>query len=85
MAIISDDEGKEISKEHPGVTKIKQMYERGDFDTIDKMVKFWDAMENLGAVGDILRRFVIWIGIIAGGYLAASGYIAEWIKGLARQ
>jgi hypothetical protein len=76
---------EDVEKEHPGVTKIKQMYDRGDFDTIDKMVKFWDAIENLGAIGDVLRRFVIWIGVIAGGYLALSGYVTEWIRSIARQ
>ena len=72
-------------EEHPGVRKIKEMYDHGDFETIDKMVRFWEAMENLGRVGDILKRFIIWTGIIAGGYLAASGAITEWIKGISRQ
>jgi hypothetical protein len=71
--------------EHPGVKKIKAMWERGDFDTIDKMVRFWEAMENLGILGDMLRRFILWSGIIAGGYLAASGYITDWIRSIARQ
>lgn len=73
------------SGEHPGVTKIKMMYDRGDFETLDKMVKFWEAMENLGAAGDLLRRFVIWCGVIAGGYLALNGHITEWIRGIAKQ
>jgi hypothetical protein len=71
--------------EHPGVTKVKQMFERGDFETIDKMVKFWEAMENLGTVGGMLRRFILWSGVIAGGYLALNGYITEWIRSIARQ
>lgn len=71
--------------EHPGVTKIKKMYEKGDFDTIDKMVRFWEALENLGLLGGMLRRFILWSGIIAGGYLAINGYIIEWIRSIARQ
>lgn len=71
--------------EHPGVTKIKAMYDRGDFETLDRMVKFWEALENLGALGDLLRRFVIWSGVIAGGYLALNGYITDWIRSIARQ
>ena len=73
------------SKEHPGFVKVKQMYDRGDFETIEKMVKFWEAMENLGRVGDMARRFIIWSGIIAGGYLAMSGWLTEFIKRAARQ
>ena len=68
--------------EHPGVIKIKQMFERGDFETIDKMVRFWEAMESLGAAGDILRRFIIWSGVVAAGYLTFSGYLTEWIRGI---
>lgn len=74
-----------IGDEHPGLTKIKAMYERGDFDTIDRMVKFWEAMENLGVVGNMLRRFIVWCGIIAGAYLTVNGHITEWIRGIARQ
>lgn len=73
------------SDEHPGVARVKAMWDRGDFETIDKMVKFWEAMENLGALGDLLRRFILWSGIIAAGYLAFSGFITEWIRSITRQ
>lgn len=69
-------------EEHPGFVKIKQMYERGDFETIDKMVSFWEAMENLGKLGDMLRRFILWSGVIAAGYLAFSGWLTEWIRSI---
>lgn len=68
--------------EHPGVAKVKAMYEKGDFVTIDKMVAFWEAMENLGVLGGMLRRFILWCGVIAAGYLTASGYITEWIRSI---
>lgn len=71
--------------EHPGVTKVKQMWDRGDFDKLDQMVKYWEALENLGVLGDIVRRFILWFGVIAAGYLAFSGYITEWIKAASRQ
>jgi hypothetical protein len=61
------------------------MWERGDFDTLDRMVKFWEALENLGRLGDMLRRFIIWCGVIAGGYFAFSGHVTEWIRSIARQ
>jgi hypothetical protein len=69
-------------EEHPGVARVKQMWEHGDFDTIDRMVRFWEALENLGRLGDLLRRFILWSGVIAGGYLAANGYITEWIRNI---
>ena len=72
-------------EDHPGVAKVKQMWDSGDFETLDKMVSFWEAMENLGKLGDIAKRFIIWSGIIAGGYLAASGWITEFIKKAAKQ
>ena len=68
--------------DHPGVARIKQMYDRGDFDTIDKMVRFWEAMENLGVVGNMLRRFILWSGVVAGGYLVFSGFVADWIRSI---
>lgn len=82
---MSEFEEEASSAEHPGLTKIKLMYDRGELDTIDKMVKFWEAMENLGALGDALRRFLIWCGFIAGAYLAISGHVVEWIRSVARQ
>jgi hypothetical protein len=69
-------------KEHPGVTKVKQMWERGDFEKLDQMVKYWEALENIGMLGGVIRRFIIWFGVIAAGYLAFSGYITEWIRGI---
>ena len=71
--------------DHPGVAKVKKMWERGEFETIDKMVKFWDAMENLGRIGDMAKRFIIWSGVIAGGYLAMSGWVTEFIRRAAKQ
>lgn len=71
--------------EHPGVTKVKQMWERGDFETIDRMVRFWEALESLGTLGNMLQRFVIWSGIVATGYLTFNGYITDWIRSIARQ
>ena len=69
-------------KEHPGLAKVKSMYDKGDFETIDKMVRFWEALENLGALGGMLRRFILWSGVVAGGYLAFSGYLTEWIRSI---
>jgi hypothetical protein len=71
--------------EHPGLIRVKQMFDHGDFETIEKMVKFWEAMEKLGLLGDLLRRFVIWSGVIAGGYIVFNGYVVEWIRGISRQ
>lgn len=70
--------------EHPGVTRIKQMYDRGEFDKLDRMMRFWDALEKLGLLGDLLRRFIIWTGVIAGGYLVAHGVVTEWLKDLVK-
>ena len=70
--------------DHSGIQKIKKMWERGDFDKIDRMVAFWDSMENLGRLGDMLKRFIIWIGIIAGGYIAFNAYVVEFIKGASK-
>jgi hypothetical protein len=68
--------------DHPGVAKVKAMWDRGEFDKIDRMVKLWTALENIGALGDLLRRFILWSGVIAGGYLVFSGYVTEWIRSI---
>lgn len=75
----------EKPEDHPGVARIKQMWDRGDFETLDRMVRFWEALEKLGLLGDLLRRFIIWSGAIAAGYLAFNGFISEWIKSVMRQ
>jgi hypothetical protein len=68
--------------EHPGVAKVKAMWDRGEFDKIDKMVKLWTALENIGALGDVLRRFILWCGVIAMGYFAFSGWLSDWIRSI---
>ena len=75
---------EEVIKEHPGVAKVKQMWDKGDFETIDRMVRFWEALENLGLIGDLLRRFIIWFGVILMGYFAFSGWLVEFIKGASK-
>jgi hypothetical protein len=69
-------------KDHPGVAKIKKMWDNGDFETIDKMVRFWEALENLGMLGEVLKRFILWFGIIAGAYLIANNHISDWIRSI---
>jgi len=68
--------------EHPGVAKVKAMWDRGEFDKIDKMVRLWTALENIGALGDVLRRFIMWSGVIAMGYFAFSGWLTDWIRSI---
>lgn len=68
--------------DHPGVTKVKQMWEQGQFQQIDEMVKLWIAMKNLGMLGGMLKRFLLWAGIIAGTWLAASGWFTEYIRNI---
>lgn len=75
---------EEVIKEHPGVAKVKQMWDKGDFETIDRMVRFWEALENLGLIGDLLRRFIVWFGVISMGYFAFSGWLVEFIKGASK-
>lgn len=72
----------EKAAEHPGVTKIKAMWDRGEFEKLDKMVRLWTALENIGALGDILRRFILWCGVIAAAYLTASGWLTDWIRSI---
>jgi len=69
-------------QEHPGVAKVKQMWERGEFDKIDEMVRLWTAIQNVGLLGGLVKRFIIWSGIVAAGYIAMSGHLTEWIRGI---
>lgn len=68
--------------EHPGVVHVIRMYERGDFDKIEEMVRIWTALQNLGMLGGLLKKFLIWSGIIAVSWLAVSGHITEWIRSI---
>jgi hypothetical protein len=66
--------------EHPGIKHIKSMYDSGRLQEIDEMVKLWMALKNLGMLGGLLKRFLIWAGIIAATWLAASGWLTEYIR-----
>lgn len=68
--------------EHPGVTKVKEMWDRGQFTELDEMVRLWTAFKSMGLLGGLLMKFIIWSGIVATGYLAATGAITEWIRGI---
>lgn len=70
----------DAEQDHPGVARIKAMFERGDLDTLERMARFWEALEKLGMLGDLLRRFIIWTAIIAGAYLAVHGAISDWVR-----
>lgn len=70
----------EPEKEHPGLAKVKAMWDKGDFDRIDKMVKYWEAIENLGMLGDLFRKIILWLGAVIGAYIVASGYLADWVR-----
>lgn len=69
-------------KEHPGLAKVKAMWDKGDFDKIERMVKYWEAIENLGLLGNLLRNVILWLGVVAGGYVVASGYLADWVRAI---
>lgn len=68
--------------EHPGIVKIKHMWERGEFEKLDEMVRFYDAVKNLGVVGGMIKNVAIWFGVIAGSYLALTGHLTEWIRSI---
>jgi hypothetical protein len=68
--------------EHPGVAKVKAMWERGEFEKIDEMVRLWTAIQNVGLLGGLLKKFIIWSGVVAAGYLALNGHITEWVRSI---
>jgi hypothetical protein len=76
------DMSDEEDREHPGLARVKAMWEKGDFEKLDKMVRYWEAIENLGMLGDLLRRVILWLGVVAGAYIVASGYLADWVRGI---
>jgi hypothetical protein len=69
-------------EEHPGVAKVKAMWERGEFEKIDEMVRIWTALQNIGMLGGLVKRFLIWAGIIAATWLTASGWLTEYIRSI---
>ena len=71
--------------EHPGVAKIKQMYDRGEFETLDRMIRVWEGLERLGLIGDMVKRFLIWCGVLFAAYFAVTEYILAWVKKAAGQ
>lgn len=65
-----------------GVAWVQRLMDSGDYKTIEKMVKLWKALEQLGMLGDLLRRAAVWFLAIAGFYIAFSGYFADWIRSI---
>ena len=76
---------EEDEKDHPAWTRLKAMHDRGDFDKIDRMVKFWDALETLGRVGDLARRIILWLGVMFAAWFAFSEYLVNYIRRAAGQ
>ena len=58
------------------------MWDKGDFDKIEKMVKYWEAIENLGMLGDLFRKVILWLGAVIGAYIVLSGYLADWVRAI---
>ena len=71
--------------DHPAWVKLKRMYDRGDFEKIERMVKFWEALEAFGQLGDMLKRAIIWLGIIIAGYFAFTEWVVKWLRGAVGQ
>lgn len=66
--------------DHPAWIKLTELHARGDIETLERMVKFWEALEAFGRLGDLLRRLVIWLGVLFGAYFAFTEYVAGYIK-----
>ena len=70
----------ETEEDHPAWKRLKAMHDRGDFDKLDRLVKFWDALETMGRVGDLIRRAIIWCGVIFAAWFAFSEYLVKYIR-----
>jgi hypothetical protein len=68
-------------QDHPAWLELKRMHDRGDFETLERMVRFWKGLEALGMVGGLLKMLVIWVGIVAGGVWAMHTAFGDYIRG----
>ncbi len=66
--------------DHPAWAKLKAMHDRGEFDTIERIVRFWESLEAFGRLGDLIRRAVIWLGVIFAAWFAFSEYAVKFIR-----
>lgn len=71
-------------EDHPAWLELKKMHDRGDFATIERIVKFWKGLEAVGAIGGLLKVLIIWIGVMAGGFYALHTAFGDYIKGIVR-
>lgn len=66
--------------DHPAWAKLKAMHDRGEFETIERMVTFWESLEAFGRLGDLVRRAIIWLGLIFATWFTFSEYIIKFIR-----
>ena len=63
-------------EEHPAWARLKAMHDRGDLEKIEQMVKVYDGLQAMGAVGSLATRFLAWCGGIGAAYFA----VEWWVK-----
>jgi len=73
---ITDD----TEADHPAWVQVKKWHDSGDMARIERMVKVFEGLEAMGAVGTWIAKLLTWCAIIGGAYFAASGAIETWVR-----
>lgn len=76
-----DDPGEE----HPSLKWLREKWETGDTQKLEKVVDFVRYCESLGKAGDILLylfkktgQVIMWAGGVFGAWFFLSGSFGEW-------
>ena len=62
------------------VAFVKQMIDRGDFQELHEMIKYWKALKSFGVFAGMVRRVIIGAAIILASLAAINESVREGVK-----
>lgn len=72
-------DSQDLNTNHPAWQKIKQMYERGDFETLERMIDREEAWAAMGRMGKMFQTILLWFGSMIAIFFAVKSFIDSYI------
>ncbi len=66
--------------DHPAWKRIKAMYDRGDIDRLDRMLRRDEAYEAMGKIGKLVQTTVLWFISMAVALYGVKSWIDQYIQ-----
>lgn len=68
---------EEVAEE---IALVRRMIDRGDFEELHEMVKYWKAVKSFGVFSGVIRRIVIGAAMLIGAAAVVNEAVREGIK-----